>query len=213
MNINEKEIWRYLGYGKEHPDEQTIRLIQECKENLLNVINPRYLYQMFSCHLTKDGWVETAGLTFQSRDLSRTLQGCEEVIFFAATLGNGVDRLMNRYSRCSISHAGVLQAVGAAAMEDYCNSCQEEIAERLKKEGTYLRPRFSPGYGDLKLELQKDFLRVIDASKNIGIFLSDGGVMIPEKSVTAFIGISREKGHCLTEGCEVCEQKNCSFRR
>ena len=77
----------------------------------------------------------------------------------------------------------------------------------------YVRPRSSPGYGDLSLTYQAEFLRVLEATKKIGIVLSEGGVMIPEKSVTAVMGLSREQTKCHIEGCESCRNKNCAYRR
>jgi cobalamin-dependent methionine synthase I len=52
-----------------------------------------------------------------------------------------------------------------------------------------LRPRFSPGYGDLSLSVQSDLLNVLDARRNIGLTLSDSLMMIPQKSVTAIVGL------------------------
>ena len=106
-----------------------------------------------------------------------------------------------------------MQAVGAAAIEDYCNRCQKKIEEQAAAEGFYVRPRYSPGYGDLSLTYQAEFLRVLEATKKIGIVLSEGGVMIPEKSVTAVMGLSREQTKCHIEGCESCRNKNCAYRR
>ena len=106
-----------------------------------------------------------------------------------------------------------MQAVGAAAIEDYCNRCQKKIEEQAAAEGFYVRSRYSPGYGDLSLTYQAEFLRVLEATKKIGIVLSEGGVMIPEKSVTAVMGLSREQTKCHIEGCESCRNKNCAYRR
>ena len=66
-------------------------------------------------------------------------------------------------------------------IEDYCNQCQKKIEEQAAAEGFYVRSRYSPGYGDLSLTYQAEFLRVLEATKKIGIVLSEGGVMIPEK--------------------------------
>lgn len=121
--------------------------------------------------------------------------------------------LMNRYNKLSIAKAAVLQGVGAAAIEAYCNECQKALEEELKAEGLFLRPRFSPGYGDLPLTIQKEFLDVLAAYKTVGIILSDGGVMLPEKSVTAVMGISSENSRCHIEGCEICGKKDCAYRR
>ncbi len=100
-----------------------------------------------------------------------------------------------------------MQAVGAKTIEDYCNRCQKKSKNRQRQKGFYVRPRYSPGYGDLSLTYQAEFLRVLEATKKIGIVLSEGGVMIPEKSVTAVMGLSREQTRCHIEGCESCRNK------
>jgi len=37
--------------------------------------------------------------------------------------------------------------------------------------------------------------------------------MMPSKSVTAVIGVSKIAAGCVKEGCEVCSNKNCLYRR
>lgn len=101
----------------------------------------------------------------------------------------------------------VLQAVSVEAIEEYCDACEEEILAALSSGGEgpyYLRPRFSPGYGDLPLEFQREFLQILETPKKIGVTLTDSLLMMPSKSVTAIIGISREDSHCIRQGCESC---------
>lgn len=74
-----------------------------------------------------------------------------------------------------------------------------------------MRPRYSPGYGDLSLDVQSSFLKALNAQKTIGLFLSEGGVMQPEKSVTALMGLSHIRTGCVTEGCEACSKKTAAF--
>lgn len=211
--IDKKEVERYLGYGKNIPDERTAGLIEECIFQIEKISQPRSIYRIFDLNITEDDNIEAAGMRMHSKNLAKNLKGCEKIVFFAATLGNEPDILMNRYSRLQISKAAVLQAVGAAAIEEYCNQCQKKIEKEAAAEGLYVRPRYSPGYGDLSLTYQSDFLKVLDAAKKIGIVLSEGGVMIPEKSVTAVMGLSQEQTGCHIEGCESCKNKNCAYRR
>ncbi|MGN0375577.1 MAG: Vitamin B12 dependent methionine synthase activation subunit [Butyrivibrio sp.] len=211
--ITEKEIIRYLGFGRNIPDERTMELIHECSDMMEKAAAPRHVYRRMGINITPEDYIMAEGLNMHSRNLSKNLRGCGEIILFAATLGTAPDMLMNRYGKLSVSRAAVLQACGAAMIEDYCNQCQLNIEEQLAPEGLYLRPRFSPGYGDLSLEHQKAVLKLLNAHKTIGVYLSDGGVMIPEKSVTAIMGISRENNRCHIEGCEACDKINCDFRR
>lgn len=212
MLINKKEAIRYLGYGKNTPDEATMEMIDRCIEQVMNISSPRHIYRVYELSVNGQE-ISAGGINFKSRNLSKNLTGCDKIIFFAATLGSGPDMLMNRYQKLSISMAAVLQAVAAAAIESYCDECQRKIEAEMKLHGYYVRPRFSPGYGDLSIEVQRDFTSVLNTYKSIGVTLSDGNVMIPEKSVTAFMGLSREDSKCHIQGCELCNKKDCSFRR
>lgn len=213
MIIDRKEALRYMGFGRNTPDERTLDMMEECIRETEKVMQPRNVHRRFRLEVDDNDNISAGGLTFHSKNLAKNLTGCGEIIFFAATLGNGVDMLMNRYNKLSIAKAAVLQGVGAAAIEAYCNECQRALEEELKAEGLFLRPRFSPGYGDLPLTIQGEFLDVLAAYKTVGIILSDGGVMLPEKSVTAVMGISGENSRCHIEGCEICGKKDCAYRR
>jgi cobalamin-dependent methionine synthase I len=53
--------------------------------------------------------------------------------------------------------------------------------------------RYSPGYGDLGIENNKGILDVLSAQRNIGLTITDSGIMIPRKSVVAIMGVSELK--------------------
>lgn len=211
--INQKEIIRYLGYGRNIPDDRIMELIQICVHEVEAAAEPKSIHRRFNVSITDDDFIEAAGISMHSKNLAKNLRGCEEVIFFAATLGVGVDRLLSKYIKLDMAKAAVIQATAAAMIEDFCNKKQREIEHAVVEEGLYVRPRFSPGYGDLSLEVQPVFLQIINAGKLIGITLSEGGIMIPEKSVSAIMGLSRVNQKCHIEGCEACGNTNCVYRR
>lgn len=213
MTRETREALRYLGYKSAEADAETLNLIEQCREELGRVCEPKHTCRRFEIVKTPDGGLNIAALRLNSRALARNLRDCREAFIIALTLGRGSDMLMNRYLRLSISKAAVLQAVAAAYIESYFAECRERIGRELKTEGLYLRPPFSPGYGDLPLSIQGEVLRVLEAQKTVGIYLSDGDIMLPEKSVTAFMGISRFDSRCPIEGCEVCDKLDCAYRR
>ena len=190
--INIKEILRYLGYGNNEPDERVMALIIECIEEVEAVAEPKCIRRRFDLSITGDNIISFEGMSVQSRALAKNLENCKEAYFMAGTLGIGVDRLLAKNLKLNMTKAAVIQATAAAAIEDYCDMWQQEVREAVAKEGLKVKPRFSPGYGDLKLELQPVLLNFVDAGKKVGITLSEGGVMIPEKSVTAFMGLYKE---------------------
>lgn len=149
----------------------------------------------------------------KSKSLGKNLLGCDKIILFGATLGVGVDQLLFRSSKTNMAKTVVLQACAAALLEEYCDECQDEIAEKMKQEGRFLRPRFSPGYGDFSIECQRNVIQMLDAAKTIGLTITDSLMMVPSKSVTAVIGVSQFPIQCHRQGCEACGKKDCIYRR
>ncbi len=121
-----------------------------------------------------------------SRDLAVHLAGCKRVILFAATIGTQIDREIQKHTRLSPHRAYELQQEGTREIERFCDALCQELA---KEQRATLRMRFSPGYGDLSLAVQRDVFRVLEPARRIGLCLNDSCVMSPSKSVTAFVGV------------------------
>lgn len=98
------------------------------------------------------------GLEITSRNLAKNMNGCTQVVMLGATLGVKVDMLMKRYSLTEMSRTVVLQACAATMLEEYLNNWQKSLKEEMTSRGYFLRPRFSPGYGDFSILHQKDIL-------------------------------------------------------
>ena len=151
MEKRVREAVRYLGFGKNAADERTLTMIRSCFTELEHAAGPKSICRIFEMSRTEDGKIEIGKLTIESRSLSRNLQGCDKIVLFGATLGTETDRLITRTSLTDMAKAVVLQACAAAYLEEYCDECQLKIGEELEREGRYLRPRFSPGYGDFDI--------------------------------------------------------------
>ena len=179
----EKEILRYA-MCKE-ADEAVLSLLNECISEAEGAFSYRVCYRVLDARC--DGGVCDLGLvSFKSKKLSETLCGCDRAIVFAATVGVGIDRLISRYTKVSPSKALMLQAVGAQQIEALCDKFCGDIEAEY---GVALTHRFSPGYGDLSLEAQRDIFSLLDCERKIGLTLGESLVMSPTKSVTAIVGM------------------------
>ncbi len=208
------EIYRYLGYRGIEPDDVVSGKIEACILELEKVSQPRNISRRFPLVHEKDGTLRIEDMVIESQSLSKNLKGCDHVILFAATIGQGVDQLIRRAELRDMTAAAIYQAAGAAMVEEYCDMLNKELVERAKEDGFYCRPRFSPGYGDFALAHQTDFFRLLEITKNTAISLSDTLLMSPSKSVTALIGLSRHEEPCILQGCESCPSRsNCEFHR
>ncbi len=194
--LNLREILRYSGMTRKDPsarvpaddDEARIcELIDECFAEVSPLLEYRVCYR----YIPVEWETERMILPFDvggSRDLARNLNGCTEAVMFAATIGIGIDRLIARYNRTSPAGALILQALGAERAEALCNLFNAEIRSDMASRGLKAHPRFSPGFGDLRLDVQRDFMRMLDCAHLIGVNLNESLLMSPSKSVTAFIG-------------------------
>lgn len=184
LPLNRKEIARYARCDYEAWQTQIEDAISEALPMLTNRVCFKIYPITFSAKETDLGFAKTT-----SEGLKKNLRNCDRAVLFAATAGYGIDRLIQKYNRLSPAKALLLQAVGSEAVEAVCNRFCEELRE------TYgaIRPRFSPGYGDLPLTLQKEIMAALSCERQIGVTLNDSLLMSPSKSVTALVGIEAAK--------------------
>ena len=164
--------------------------------------------------LNSRGGRQPDGLGFELKggDVQKLLKECGKVILFAVTLGSGIDMLIKRRSRTDMAEAVIIDSCASTAIENVCdNFCADLAAEAAPY---FLTDRFSPGYGDLPFEQQTDFCRALDIERRIGVTLTPGGLMLPQKSVTAIVGIADTEQRMRFRGCAYCSSfKNCSYRK
>ena len=174
--INEREILRYM--SSRGGEDELRPLISEC----LDELHGRLSYKV--CHVTLPIEIDGNKIKLpcgeiESHNLAKNLNGCEKAVIFAATIGVEIDRLIAKYSRLSPAKAFCCQAIGAERVEGLCDDFCESVNEKLGAGGEMLKPRFSPGYGDLPLETQKMIFSLLDCPKRIGVTLGDSLLMSP----------------------------------
>ncbi len=200
------EALRYMGYKGHTPDSSAQTLIDECERELLSAISPLCCYAYSEVSFPCEGVVDIGFGEIESRDLSSHLKGCHGAYLFAATIGIGADRLIAKYNRLKPAKSVIIDALGSAAAENWC-----DLAELAITSGVKHCSRFSAGYGDFSLAHQVDFMRCLDMQRQLGITLSDSLLMTPTKSVTAVIGIGAETRTCGSK-CSVCKNIQCIYR-
>jgi len=210
-DIPTKEALRYLGMGRNGDlDPDSLALLNTCAAILAKESTPKYVSAEFDIDINGDK-ILIGDTLIRSKGLARNLKCCSKAVLIAVTIGPACDRLVKRAQIKSNLEAAMYQALGAAAVEDYIDSINEEIAADYAKQGLYARPRYSPGYGDLALSHQKDWFRMLDITKNTGITLLDSLLMVPTKSVTAVIGLASEPTKQTKHDCSECTMSKTCF--
>lgn len=203
--VDTREALRYAGVKESTPEIN--ELLQECIQLCQTILTPRVCYRFYP--VTREDGLDLGFAQTDSLALKRNLAGCEEIVLFAATIGLEMDRLIARYAHVSPSKSVMLQAIGAERIESLCDAFENELI----RQGHELGTRFSPGYGDLPLELQRDIFAALDCSRQIGVSLNDSLLMSPSKSVSAIIGLNGETSERCVHNCALCTLPNCLYRR
>lgn len=177
------EIMRYMGVGT--PDAQLVGLITDCITEMKMLISPKAVYVSSSVSVVGIE-TELEFMSMVSADLAAFLRDADEAYVFVATLGTRVDVAVNKYLRVQPSRGIVMNAVAIAMIECFCDRLNGHLL------GTDISSsRFSPGYGDLPLEYQRELLTGLDAERKIGVTLTDACLMLPTKSVSAIVGVKQ----------------------
>lgn len=220
IDINKKEVLRYLEYKGQEIDDNLNNIIDECIKLTQSEINPRYILRVYSilrdenC-LNKDKLgIKGSDLTFKSKQLYNLLEHCSECIIVASTLGLEIEKLIKRHSYNELNKSIILDACATTAIEKVCDIIQDKVEKKLIKENKYITNRYSPGYGDLSIEKNRDIINILNCQNQIGLTITDSNIMIPRKSVIAIIGISKKETIRENKTCSNCpNNKNCKYKR
>ena len=114
--------------------------------------------------------------------------GITHLWFGAVTVGKHVVTL--RDSAGKISDAATYDAAASETADEAMNLLHRIAAQSLLKSGLFLASRrYSPGFGDMPLDIQQFFFEKLRLAE-LDMTLNENFFITPEKSVTAFAGIT-----------------------
>jgi len=210
--INEKEVFKYLGIKDMEADDFTKEAVREMTELIFEKAEEKYTFQTFNIIKDEELRLENTVFRLEGNDIKELLKECETCVLMAATLGNKIDAEIRKMQIKDMAKAIILDSCASAAIENVCDNLQHMIEQDF--ENMFSTDRFSPGYGDMPLESQKILCEVLQTQKKTGIALNSGGLMTPVKSVTAIIGFSKKEQARKNKSCEHCSRyETCSFRK
>lgn len=207
--VNQRELLRYAGAGP--AGEELGPLIEQCVAEWDQPASFGVCWREFPL-AHRDGKIDLGFTRLASASLEENLRGCGQVVLFAATVGLGLDRLIQKYSLLSPAKALIFQALGAERVESLAETFCADLGREVACRGLTLRPRFSPGYGDFPLSAQEDIFRALEPGRWLGLTLNRSLLMSPAKSVTGLIGLSPLAAGEGTS-CSRCLNKECAYRR
>lgn len=216
ISINKEGVYKYLGYQKDkHILTKSIdELVDECIDEVLKTITPRMIYTKKLNIVRNEDSLNVEKMQLIGSDIKEHLAHCDKTILMAVTLGNQMDDLIRKTEIIDMTKAVIFDAVSNVAIEEVANICEDNIRYNIEKDDEYLTGRYSPGYGDMPLDSQRDLLEIVDAARKIGITLTANNIMIPRKSITAVLGVAPLPVVGKKAGCNHCVMKDkCIYRQ
>lgn len=181
-HVRRAEMLRYArcgdGVGVEKEAEQAQKLVDD-------LIRPSAAAVVFD--IKRDGEkLFVADTELEGKSIKKLLAPCKKCVVMAITVGFEVDMKIAALGSSSPALSLLADAAASSAVEDACDACCESIENEL---GVKLTPRFSPGYGDLPMNIQPALLTLTNARRDLGLTVGAGCMLSPIKSVTAIAGI------------------------
>lgn len=208
-----REVLRYINVPYHAADATLKQEILTAYGEIESMARIREVYGLFNIEPKEDLIVfQEINFQIKSADLAKVVKNCNQLYVMAVTIGSEIDKRISGTQQTDMMKALIYNACANVLIEQACDHVEEEIMKNIK-EGQYLTMRYSPGYGDVPLTVQTEILSFLDATRKAGITTTKAGMLIPLKSVTAFIGLSsiKEKRH---KGCESCLiQDKCIYRK
>ncbi len=200
IEVDKKEILRLLGHTSKRGNikESSKELVEEMISFSYDLIKPEGIF-----------------VIRESRELpEECFFNAEKVAFCICTIGKSLEKQVERLTnRGELTKAVILDAIGSVAAESAAEYLNQVIADEVQKKKLHCSTRFSPGYGGWKLEAQRFIFDLLPAEK-IGVRLNRSFMMIPRKSVSFAINLSRnpfrDKGSTT---CEICGLNKCRFKK
>ena len=188
FSVEAREVARYLRLGGRPPDDVLAARIDALRSDAEGETRPARVWRRFP---VENGAVSSGGEVVPvTGTLAEHIAGCGEVYLVCGTLGARFDSFQRRLSASSGADALIAQAIGTALIEKWMDMVEDEMRGELAP-GERLLARYSPGYGDFPLSAQRVMLALLDASRRVGVSLTDTLLMVPSKSVSAVIGVKR----------------------
>ena len=206
------EVLRYMGTPPEQADERLLKLVAACSAQMLSAVRPRWTYRLSPVCFEEAGVRLDNSLLLPGQSLKSHLSGCDRVVVLCATLGAQTDTLIRQAECSDMLRALALDCCASALVEQLCDRAELHLHTQLP--GCHSPFRFSPGYGDLPLEVNTALLDWLDAPRTIGLCATSSHLLTPRKSVTALLGLSDHPIKSHKRSCPGCPAyDSCQYRK
>ena len=220
LDLDKEEILRYQGYSRKkvkEPNQNILRITEEEINRGYSLFKPQGIYSLIKIKGSAlEGKINLeSGLIFRfAKSIIKQLKGASHLLVGIVTIGDLLEKKVSElFSHGEFPQALALDAVGTVAVEDFSRKVRKLARQEVIEQGFKTSRHFSPGYSGWEVSQQEIVFKSIP-SDNIGVSLSKGFMMLPQKSLSWVIGAGKEIIVSSEEEnkCKDCQSKYCNYK-
>ena len=192
FRMDTESVYKNLGYrqGQTSLSPTMIDLVDSSLSEALALVNPQGAYIVRRIKdKTKEIKLNNTRTVLKGKSIRSLLINSFAVIFMGVTIGPDLEqKIAQETDSQNLDKALVFDAIGSEAAEASANALNLQLTAIARHSKNFLTTRFSPGYGDLGLDLQQDIYQEL-ALDELGVQIDKKQVLLPNKTITAIIGI------------------------
>jgi len=202
VGISRSEVLRMLGIklgsGKEE-GERLRRVVDSSLQIARGLMRTAGLYRF------------VPGVDYPVRGMFDEL---ERMAFCICTIGPDLENEVTALANSGkLLESVVLDSVGSVAADSAADYMEGEISGEAAEAGLRISCRASPGYGDWDIKGQAGIFEVLPG-KRIGVELKASFMMIPRKSVSFAVDVSKNPARMRSENsCRNCGRLDCIYKK
>lgn len=217
ISINEKNLFRLLGFDNKENDPFTVEMVHDYIEICLK----SYFSPAAACLIRSDIdldhdhhklYLKKSNIEFETGPMiTRLLKDSSLCAFFIATAGKAMEEYSEELMRSDrYLEAYIVDLIGSEA----ANNVALEVFQQMKKygesEGLKVTNLYSPGYCEWDVKEQHKLFSLFP-DRICGIYLNQSALMSPVKSVSGLIGLGEDAKY-YKYNCSFCNRKECIYR-
>jgi len=220
LDIDKEKVLGYQGYNKKRvkkPNQNILQITEEEINRGYSLFKPQGIYSLTKiiCFTSKEriNLENDFALRF-SKSIIDQLKGTSYLLVGVVTIGDLLEKKVSELlSQGEYPQALALDAVGTVAVEYFSWRVRKMARQEVTEQGFKTSRHFSPGYSGWAVSQQEIIFKSMPTD-NIGVKLTKGCMMLPQKSLSWVIGVGKEIVTPSGEdnNCENCQSKYCNYK-
>jgi len=197
FEIEEKRVLRELRIPKiklvkELKEEGVARAIKQAIDTAYTLIHGRGCYKTLRIKNVQPDRVTTqdSDTLFVGHNMVKLLGRCDHATLLVCTIGAELEKKVDHIKKTHTADAYFLDVVGSWMADYMADRVDAIVQSEVLRSGYGRTMRYSPGYGDWDLTVQREVLDTVEAGA-IGVTCTETSILQPRKAVTAVIGWER----------------------